>query len=79
MEDVTQELLVTLTDAATLVEHLAGALGDAGLHDATHPELFQLVTLLRGLLSEHAVSEERQSALGDIADRVRYKRDLSEE
>jgi hypothetical protein len=79
IEDVTQDLLVCLTNAATVLEHLAGALGDAGLHAATHIEIFQLLGLLRGLLAEHAVDEDHKPKLGDIADWVRHRGDRGEE
>jgi hypothetical protein len=79
LEDVMQDLLACLTDAATLVEHLTGALAYAGLHDVTHPEVFELVHLLRGMLAEHAVEDKCKPTLRDIADWVRRRGDVSEE
>jgi len=79
IEDITQELLVTLSDAQVLVEHLAGALVDCGIQPATHPDIAGPLELLRRLLADHAASADAKPTLGEIAERVRYKSDLFEE
>jgi len=79
VEDITQELLVTLSDAHTLVEQLALALAEWGIQPATHPDIFQLVDLLQARLGEHAVSADAKPTLDEIADRVGYQENLSEE
>jgi hypothetical protein len=79
LDDLRDELLTRLGDAAELVEHLALVQADAGIQPATHPEIAEAMDLLRRLLAEHAPPEGSEPTLADIVQRIAWQESRDEE
>jgi hypothetical protein len=80
LEELTQQLLVTCTQAHYLVAHLESLLADAGIQQATHRKIAECVALVGRLLAEHGVAAGMAAlSLGDIAERLRDRDDVQEE
>ena len=79
LDDLRDELLTRLGDAAELVDQLARVLVESGVQPVTHPEIAYVLDLLRRLLAEHEPAEGSEPNLADIAERIAYQESRDEE